>query len=312
MAEPAIFAELGDAFEQGQAAMEVERLLARPDPPRRRHRLGDRAAAGGTGRTVHDRQPHGCRRLQEHQGPGCRLGVRQVPGEPGGPGAADAAEGLAARVDKEVLAGPYATSFDGSQGLRRQPRLRQAQAVVRGLQRVDDDAPGGAGRKRVQRPEQDGAKEALETVAPQLDELLAERGPVTDRSPAARSQPGAADPARRGGRAGSARDAGGPGCSSPRRCWGSRVLSAGPILATLGDQPHVLGPADPAEFVGLDNFGDTAARTTGSGWRCATRSSTRWSRCPLGMALGARARLGPRPADPRHRHHPDRCTSCRS
>ena len=29
-------------------------------------------------------------------------------------------------VSKEVLAGPYATSFDGRPGLRRQPRLREA------------------------------------------------------------------------------------------------------------------------------------------------------------------------------------------
>ncbi len=90
-------------------------------------------------------------------------------------------------VSKEVLAGPYATSFDGAQGLRRQPRLRQAQAVVQGLRRVLDDAPGGARHQRVQRPQQDG-------------EGRARGGRPAAQRPAGRrpvAGDGAVDPARR-------------------------------------------------------------------------------------------------------------------
>ena len=86
--------DIGDAFEQGKAAMEAERLVARRDPPGRRHRLRDRAAAEGPGRPGDVDQPDRRRRLQGHEEPGRRLGVREVPRQPGRP---DEAHGAARR-----------------------------------------------------------------------------------------------------------------------------------------------------------------------------------------------------------------------
>ena len=56
----------GDAFEQGQAAMEANGSWLVRDPPRRGHRLRDRAAAEGPGRPGHLDQPDRRRRLQGH------------------------------------------------------------------------------------------------------------------------------------------------------------------------------------------------------------------------------------------------------
>ena len=71
-----------------------ERLVARRDPPGRRHRLRDRAAAEGPGRPGDLDQPDRRRRLQGHEEPGRGLGVREVPRQPGGP---DQAHGAARR-----------------------------------------------------------------------------------------------------------------------------------------------------------------------------------------------------------------------
>ena len=155
MPDPAISAETGDAFEQGQAAMEANGSWLVPTHQAAGHRLRDRAAAEGPGRPVHLGQPDRRGRLQGHEEPRRRLGVREVPRQPGGPGAADAAQGVAAgeqggprRAVRHVVRRRARCSPT--------PRLRPAQAVVQGLQRVDDGAPGRARHQRLQRPEQDG------------------------------------------------------------------------------------------------------------------------------------------------------------
>ena len=57
MPDPAIFAETGDAFEQGLAAMETNGSWLVPTHLAAGIDLGHRAAAGGAGRAVHLGQP---------------------------------------------------------------------------------------------------------------------------------------------------------------------------------------------------------------------------------------------------------------
>ena len=74
----------------------VERLVARRDPPGRRARLRDRPVAEGPGRAGDLDQPDRRGRLQGDEEPRRRLGVRQVPREPGRPDQDHGAEGVAA------------------------------------------------------------------------------------------------------------------------------------------------------------------------------------------------------------------------
>ena len=123
-------------------------------PTGRRHRLRDRAAAEGPGRPGHLDQPDRRRGLQGHEEPGRRLGVRQVPREPGRADQAHGAQGVAAGQQ----GGPQRTVRDvvrRRQGPRRRDRLRPHQAVVQGLQRLDDRPPDGDRRERLHRAEED-------------------------------------------------------------------------------------------------------------------------------------------------------------
>lgn len=171
MAEPAIFADLGDAFEQGKAAMEV----------------------------------NGSWLVPTHQAAGIELGIAPIPSGPAGrftvvnptgaviykntkspdaawefitylasPPAQEQLMQLKASlpVSKEVLAGPYATSFDGAQVFadslayaKPKPSFAGYEEYTTILQTELDENVFNAPNKT--------AKEALDTVAPQLDELLA-------------------------------------------------------------------------------------------------------------------------------------------
>jgi multiple sugar transport system substrate-binding protein len=171
MAEPAIFADLGDAFEQGLAAMEV----------------------------------NGSWLVPTHQAAGIELGIAPIPSGPAGrftvvnptgaviykgtkspdaawefvkylasPPAQEQLMQLKASlpVSKEVLAGPYASSFDGAQVFADSLAYAKAKPSFAGyeeytgiLQTELDENVFNAKNKT--------AKEAIETVAPQLNALLA-------------------------------------------------------------------------------------------------------------------------------------------
>ena len=79
LAEPAVFAETGDAFEQGLAAMEINGSWLVPTDTAAGLDFGIAAMPGRSGRTVHVGQPDRRGRLQGNQVPGRRLGVHQVP-----------------------------------------------------------------------------------------------------------------------------------------------------------------------------------------------------------------------------------------
>jgi multiple sugar transport system substrate-binding protein len=171
LAEPAIFAETGDAFEQGLAAMEV----------------------------------NGSWLVPTHQAAGIELGIAPIPSGPAGrftvvnptgaviykgtkspdaawefvkylasPPAQEQLMQLKASlpVSKEVLAGPYASSFDGAQVFadslsyaKPKPSFAGYEEYTSILQTELDENVFNAPNKT--------AKEALDTVASKLDELLA-------------------------------------------------------------------------------------------------------------------------------------------
>ena len=129
----------------------VQRIVARRDPS------GRRASTSGSPR---------CRRVRPDRPPRSTRPARsstrgrRTPTPPGqfvkylaSPAAQTKIMDLKASMpaNKEVLNGPFATSFDGAQGPRRRHRLRPDQAVVQGLQRVDDRAPDGARHQRLHR-----------------------------------------------------------------------------------------------------------------------------------------------------------------
>ncbi|MCK7475686.1 MAG: extracellular solute-binding protein, partial [Rhodopseudomonas palustris] len=177
MAEPALFAETGDAFEQGKAAMESNGSWLVP--------THTAAAGSSASRSASPR----CRRARPAGSP---RSTRPAPSSTRARKAPDAAwefvkylASPAAQeqlmllkaslpVSKEVLAGPYADVVRGRRRPRRQPRLREAQAVVRRLQRVHDHPPGRARRERLQRAQQD-RRPGPADIVPELDAILAAR-----------------------------------------------------------------------------------------------------------------------------------------
>ena len=152
MPDPAIWpTRCGDAFEQGQAAMESNGSWLVATAPGRRHRLRDRPAAEGPGRTGHVDQPDRARsssRARKNPDAAWEF-VKYL----ASPAAQTKLMELKASLpaNKEVLAGPFATVVPGRRRPRRRDRLRPPQAVVQGLQRLDDRAPDGARRERLQR-----------------------------------------------------------------------------------------------------------------------------------------------------------------
>ena len=154
MPDPALFAEIGDAFEQGKAAMEANGSWLVPTHEAAGISLGIAPLPKGPAGQATSINPTGAVIYANTQEPGRRLGVRQVPRQPARPDQADGAARLAAgeqgsprRAVRRVVR--------RREGPRRRARLRPHQAVVQGLQRVRDDAPDGARRERLHGAEQD-------------------------------------------------------------------------------------------------------------------------------------------------------------
>lgn len=171
MAEPAIFAETGDAFEQGLAAMEV----------------------------------NGSWLVPTHQAAGIELGIAPIPSGPAGrftvvnptgaviykgtkapdaawefvkylasPPAQEQLMQLKASlpVSDEVLAGPYASSFDGAQVFADSLAYAKAKPSFAGYEEYTTILQTELNENVFNAPNRT-AKEALDSVAAQLDELLA-------------------------------------------------------------------------------------------------------------------------------------------
>ena len=151
----------------------VQRLVARRDPPGRRARLRDRAAAEGPGRPGARRSTRpGAVVYKGTKNPDAAWEFVKYLASPAAQDAAHGAQGVAAGEQ----GGPRRAVRDVVRrraGPRRRDRLRPAQAVVQGLQRVDDRAPGRARHERLQRAEQDGQAGAHRRRCRQLDGILA-------------------------------------------------------------------------------------------------------------------------------------------
>ncbi len=188
-------------------------------------------------------------------------------------------------ANKEVLAGPFATSFDGAQGPRRRDRVRPPQAVVQGLRRVDDHAPGRRSTPTSSTAPKKTAKQALADVA-----AAARRDP---RRPVTRRPATSTD--RRRDRACAAPPDGGAAGRWPARAagrWlflaptliGLAVLSAGPILATLAISLTKWDLLTAPKLTGLDNYvallsDDRSSRRSGTPFFYTIVS------VPLGLAI---------------------------
>ena len=154
--DPAIFAETGDAFEQGVAAMEINGSWLVPTHEAAGHQPRHRAAPGRTRRQGDLGQPDRRRRVQPTPMPRRRPGSSPSTSPAPRPRRRSWPSRRRCRSTRRSSPTSYPTSFDGAQVFADSPRVRPPQAVLRGLQRVHHAAPDGARRERVQRPEQDG------------------------------------------------------------------------------------------------------------------------------------------------------------
>ena len=177
MPDPATWpTDSGDAFEQGKAAMEANGSWLVATHLNAGHRLRDRPAAEGPGRSGHLDQPDRRGRLQGQQEPRCRLGVREVPRQPGGADQDHGAQGVAAgqqggpRRPVRDLVRRAPTSWPRRSRTRTSSRRSRATTSGRPRSRPRSTRTSSSDPKKT-------AKQAVTDVMPQLDEILA--GAVT-------------------------------------------------------------------------------------------------------------------------------------
>ena len=298
LAEPAIFADLGDAFEQGLAAMEVNGSWLVPTHQAAGIDLGIAPIPSGPSGRFTTVNPTGAVVYKGTKAPDAAWEfVKYLASPPAQEQLMQLKASLP--VSKEVLAGPYATSFDGAQVFADSLAYAKAKPSFAGyeeytgiLQTELDENVFNANNKT--------AKEAVDTVAPELDALLA-----TERTEVSRSI------------------APGPPISTPRStgrlgrdswwAWwflapthpGAGRAVGRPHLRVIRDQPDRLGPAlsgqvrRPRQLRGAARRRPLPARVAQHGLLHgdlgAARADPRAGPCPRA-----------RPTDPRHRHHPDR------
>jgi multiple sugar transport system substrate-binding protein len=171
MAEPAIFAETGDAFEQGLAAMEVNGSWLVPTHQAAGIELGIAPIPSGPAGRFTVVNPTGAVIYKNTKAPDAAWEFIKFLASP------PAQEQLmqlkaSLPVSKEVLAGPYASSFDGAQVFadsltyaRAKPSFAGYEEYTTILQTELDENVFNAPNKT--------AKEAIDTVAADLDALLA-------------------------------------------------------------------------------------------------------------------------------------------
>jgi len=170
LAEPAIFADLGDAFEQGLAAMEVNGSWLVPTHQAAGIELGIAPIPSGPAGRFTTVNPTGAVVYKGTKAPDAAWEYAKYLASP------PAQEQLmqlkaSLPVSKEVLAGPYASSFEGAQVFADSLTYAKAKPSFAGyeeytgiLQEELDENVFNAPNKT--------AKEAVETVAPELNALL--------------------------------------------------------------------------------------------------------------------------------------------
>ena len=171
MAEPAIFAETGDAFEQGLAAMEVNGSWLVPTHQAAGIELGIAPIPAGPAGRFTVVNPTGAVIYKNTKAPDAAWEfVKYLASPPAQEQLMQLKASLP--VSKEVLAGPYASSFDGAQVFadslayaRAKPSFAGYEEYTTILQTELDENVFNAPNKT--------AKEAIETVASDLDALLA-------------------------------------------------------------------------------------------------------------------------------------------
>ena len=263
MPEPAMFAEIGDAFEQGKAAMEANGSWLVPTHTAAGKDLGFEFGIaplpkGPAGRFT-SVNPTGAVVYKGTKAPDAAWEFVKYLASPA---AQEQLMQLHASlpVSKEVLAGPYATLVPGRRGVRGEPRLREAQAVVRRLQRVHHAC---------------SRESWTRTCSTSPRRRRPRRWPTSSPSSTRSSPPD--DPSGRRVRAGLLlmsilrrravrgpvpRRRGGPVAAETRWAWvflaptliGLTILSAGPILATLGISLTRWDLLTAPQWVGLGNF----------------------------------------------------------
>ena len=246
-------ADAGDGFEAGPGRHGGERLVARGHPPRRQDRLRHRAVAQGPGRPVHLGQPDRRRRLQGDQEPGRGLGVREVPGQPGGADQDHGAQGVAAgqqvRADRPVRR-PRSTEPRSSPTPSPTRRSsRRSRASTNGRPRSRTSSTRTSTTTRTRRPRAGRRHRAEEA-------RRHPREPVTGRDRADRADRPMTSIRRPASRRG------GPLAGETR--WallflaptliGLAILSAGPIVATLGISLTKWDLLTAPKFIGPDNY----------------------------------------------------------
>jgi multiple sugar transport system substrate-binding protein len=171
MPDPAITAETGDAFEQGQAAMEANGSWLIPTHTAAGLNFGVAPLPSGPAGRFTSVNPTGAVVYKGSKNPDAAWAfVKHL----ASPAAQEQLMQLKASlpVNKEVLAGPYASSFDGAQVFadsleyaKLKPSFKGYDEFATTLQNELDTNVFNAPNKT--------AKEALETVVPELDALLA-------------------------------------------------------------------------------------------------------------------------------------------
>ena len=231
-----------------------QRLVAGPDPPGRRHRPRHRAAPEGPGRAGSRPSTRPARSSTRTPRPPTRHGSSSSTWPARGAGAADAAEGLAAGLEggprrpvRDARSTGAQVFADSLAYAKPKPSFAGYDEYTTILQAELDENVFNAPNKT--------AKEALDTVAPQLDaaarrQLAPTGDPCRARSPS-RAPP---HPRRRRSAGRLGRDTWWAWLFLAPTVLGLALLSAGPILASFGISLTELGPAHAAEFVGLDNF----------------------------------------------------------
>ena len=156
LAEPAIFAETGDAFEQGLAAMEINGSWLVPTDLAAGLDFGIAPLPKGPAGRFTSVNPTGVVVYKSTKAPDAAWEfVKYLVSPP-------AQEQLmqlkaALPVSKEVLAGPYATSFEGAQVFADSLAYANPKPSFAGYEEYRRHPPGRARRERVRHPEQDRA-----------------------------------------------------------------------------------------------------------------------------------------------------------
>ena len=171
MAEPALFAETGDAFEQGKAAMEANGSWLVPTHTAAGIDLGVAPLPGGPAGRFTSVNPTGAVVYVNSKAPDAAWEFVKYLASPA---AQEQLMQLRASlpVSKEVLAGPYSTSFDGAKVFADSLAYARLKPSFAGYNEFTTILQGELDANVFNEPKKTAAQ-ALADVVPQLDALLA-------------------------------------------------------------------------------------------------------------------------------------------